>query len=47
MIKILSAKTWAFGMGENLSQMAFKQWVGMLWGGAAGGRGPVWLLTLT
>lgn len=32
MIKILTAKTWAFGMGENLSQMVLKQWVGMLWG---------------
>lgn len=32
MIKILTAKPWAFSVGENLSQMALKQWVGMLWG---------------
>lgn len=31
LIKILIVKTWAFGMGENLSQIVFKQWVGMLW----------------
>lgn len=32
MIKILTAKPWAFSVGENLSQMALKQGVGMLWG---------------
>lgn len=32
MIKILTAKPWAFSVGENLSQMALKQWVRMLWG---------------
>lgn len=32
MIKILTAKPWAFSVGENLSQMALKQGVGMLCG---------------